>query len=234
MTENRLLVCAIIPVYNGDRYLAKAIESILQQTYQPLEIIVVDDGSTDNSAEIAQSYPEVRYFYQLNQGVAVARNRGIAEACGEFIAFLDQDDFWAPNKLSIQVDYLLEHPNIGYTLAKMRIFLEPGTEKPPWLKAEYLSEDVTAYIVGALVVRESVLRNVGEFNPSYKFGNDSDWFLRTVDAGIPMAILPETLLHRRVHGANESYKMPEMTLDMLKALRSSIHRKRNQMIAQNG
>ncbi len=233
MTENHPLVSVIIPVYNGDRYLAEAIESVVQQTYQPIEIILVDDGSTDNSANIARSYKQVRYIYQSNQGVAVARNVGISQARGEFIALLDQDDRWTPNKLSVQIKYLLEHQNIGYTLAKMRVFLEPGTEKPSWLKAEYLSEDIPGYIVGSLVIRKSVLEKVGEFNLHYKFGNDSDWFFRANDAGIPMTILPETLLYKRVHGANESHKIQPMTAEMLQLVRSSIQRKRKQNISKD-
>lgn len=233
MRENHFLVSAIIPVYNGDRYLAEALESILKQTYQPIEVIAVDDGSTDNSANIARSYKEVRYIYQPNQGVAVARNVGISHARGELIAFLDQDDLWTPNKLSVQVDYLLKHENIGYTLAKMRVFLESGTDRPGWLNKDYLSEDIPAYIVGALVVRKSVLERVGEFNPTYRYGNDSDWFFRAADVGIPMAILPETLLHKRIHGANESHKVQAMTLDLLKVVRSSIHRKRGGKLSKH-
>ena len=229
--SNTPLVSVIIPVYNGDHHLAEALESVLAQTYRPIEIIVVDDGSTDNSANIARSYKEVRYIYQPNQGVAVARNTGISQACGEFIAFLDQDDLWTPNKLSIQIDYLVKYENIGYTLAKMRVFLAPGISKPSWLKENYLLEDIPGYIVGTLVVRRSILEKVGEFNPIYKYGNDSDWFFRATDAGISKAILPETLLHKRIHNANESHKVQAMTLDMMKFLRSSIERKRNQKLS---
>ena len=96
------LVSVIVPVYNGEHYLSFAIHSILRQDYHPSEVIVVDDGSTDNSANIARSFKEVRYIHQSNQGVAMARNVGIAAARGEFIAFLDADDLWTPNKLSIQ------------------------------------------------------------------------------------------------------------------------------------
>ena len=233
MTENHPLVSVIIPVYNGSRYLTEALDSVVQQTYQPIEIIVIDDGSTDNSVNIVRSYKQVRFTYQSNQGVAVARNVGISQARGEFIALLDQDDRWTPNKLSVQINYLLEHENIGYTLAKMRVFLEAGTEKPSWLKAEYISEDISGYILGALVVRKPILEKVGEFNPNYKFGNDSDWFFRAKDAGIPMAILPETLLYKRVHSANESHKIEAMTTDMLQLVRSSIQRKREQNLSKN-
>ncbi len=227
------LVSAIIPVYNGECYLAEAIASVLKQTYQPVEVIVVDDGSTDNSADIARSFPEVRYIYQPNQGVAVARNTGIAAASGEFIAFLDQDDLWTPNKLSLQVNYLLENPDIGYTLANMRAFLEPGIEWPSWATKDYLSQETPAYIVGSLVVRKSVLDKIGDFASHYKFGNDSDWFFRIRDADIPLTILPEVLLHKRIHSNNESHKVKAMTADLLQVVRASIQRKRNQSVETN-
>ncbi|MBI4573499.1 MAG: glycosyltransferase family 2 protein, partial [candidate division NC10 bacterium] len=106
------LVSVILPVYNGERFLAAAIASILAQDYQPIEVIVVDDGSTDGTAAIARSFQGVRYLYQPNQGPAFARNAGIAVARGAFIAFLDADDLMVPTRLSVQAGYLLAHPEI--------------------------------------------------------------------------------------------------------------------------
>ena len=91
MTDENPLVSVIIPVYNGGRYLRAALESVFAQTYRAFEVMVVDDGSADDSGVIAQSFPEVRYIHQTNQGVAAARNNGIEAARGEFFAFLDQD-----------------------------------------------------------------------------------------------------------------------------------------------
>ncbi len=110
--RNNPLVSVIIPVYNGERYLAEAIGSVLAQTYTPFELIIIDDGSSDNSSGIARSFKEVRYYHQSNQGVAAARNAGISFAHGGFIAFLDQDDIWMHDKLSVQMDYLLQHPEV--------------------------------------------------------------------------------------------------------------------------
>src|ERR1043165_3045241 len=120
------LVSVIIPVYNGARHLRAALESVFAQTYRSFEVIVVDDGSVDESAIIAQSFPEVRYIHQTNCGVAAARNHGIEAARGEFLAFLDQDDLWTPDKLRLQIEYLLSHPEIGYTLTRQKFFLDPG------------------------------------------------------------------------------------------------------------
>ena len=107
-------VSVVIPVYNGDRYLAEAITSVLDQTYKNFELIVVDDGSTDGSAEIAKSYKQaVLYTFQPNGGLSKARNTGLALARGKYIAFLDHDDLWLPHKLARQVTYLDSHPDVG-------------------------------------------------------------------------------------------------------------------------
>jgi glycosyltransferase involved in cell wall biosynthesis len=232
MNSKKPLVSVIIPVYNGEKYLGATIESVIQQTYQSLEILVIDDGSTDNSAAIARSYPKVNYIYQNNQGVAVARNTGIANSQGEFIAFIDQDDLWTSNKLAVQIDYLLKHPSLAYTITKMRTFLEPNIDKPAWLKAEFLNSDISAYIVGSLVARRFVFNQIGDFNPIYKFGNDSDWFFRAIDGGFPVVVIPEMLLYKRIHDANESHKIQAMTDDMLKLVRASIQRKRQQKLTK--
>ncbi len=155
------VVSVIIPVYNGAAYLAEALDSVLAQDYQPLEVIVVDDGSTDRTAEIARSYPAVRYLAQTNQGHGAARNTGIAAAQGELIAFLDADDLWAPHKLSLQVGHLIAHPDLGYTISHLRILIEPGVAKPAWLNDRLSLEYAAAYLPSALLVRRRVLEEVG-------------------------------------------------------------------------
>jgi len=107
------LVSVVIPVFNGERYLRDAVQSVLDQRYAPLEIIIVDDGSTDGTATVAQSLPEaVSYLHHTNQGPAAARNRGIEQARGGLIAFADADDLWPPAKLELQLPYLINEPAI--------------------------------------------------------------------------------------------------------------------------
>jgi glycosyltransferase involved in cell wall biosynthesis len=219
------LVSAIIPVYNGERYLAEALQSIFDQDYRPLEVIVVDDGSTDGTAAVARSF-DVRYVYQPNAGHAAARNAGIAIAKGEFIAPLDADDLWAPNKLSVQIDYLLKHPEVGYAICNQRTILEPGISKPSWVRGDQFSEDTKSFGLGALVIRREVLDQVGLFDTTYWHGNDSDWFFRANDAGVQMGYVPETLFYRRVHDSNMSYRVSELRADLLQVARASVGRKR--------
>ena len=220
------LVSVIIPIYNGEAYLSEAIESVINQTYSPIELIIVDDGSTDNSKEIALSYSQVNYIYQENQGVAVARNTGIAKCQGEYIALLDQDDLWLPNKLELQVEYLNSHPEISYVLGEQKIFLESGIEKPKWLKEEHLNKQIPAYLLGALLARKSVFNQVGYFCGDYRYGSDSDWFSRTIDLKLSHHVLPELVLLKRTHDTNESHQTLGINLELLKVLRASIQRKR--------
>ena len=219
------LVSVIIPVYNGERYLAEAIESVLAQTYRLIEIIVVNDGSVDGTADIARSYKEVRYIYQTNQGHGAAMNAGIKIAQGEFIAFLDADDLWTPNKLSVQIGYLLEHPDVGYVIARMQNFLEPGAQLPPRITKDLSLTDYAALCVGTLVARKTIFDQVGDFDNSYEHAKDVDWFVRAKEAGIHTAILPEILLYRRLHSSNRSYQTHAKTSEFLRAIKSSIDRK---------
>jgi len=217
------LVSVVIPVYNGERYVNETLKSVLSQDYEPVEIIVVDDGSTDKTADIVLSHETLHYIYQENQGPSAARNTGIVAAQGEFIAFLDADDMWEPEKLSLQVGYLIRHPDVGFVYAHRRMILEEGVEPPPW----YTEEDVPGLFAGALVARKGVFDNIGVFNPEYRFGENAEWLARAKDGGISMAVLPETLLISRIHGNNLTHHSDEMRHSVLKALKSSIDRQRD-------
>ncbi len=230
--ESNDLVSVIIPVYNGEHYIEQAIYSVINQTYKFLEIILIDDGSTDRSKNIIKSIQteqvsrKINYFYQKNQGVAIARNQGISHSKGEYIAFLDQDDIWMPNKLSLQIKFLKDNPNIDFVLGKQKIFLEEGIPQPKWLRPQYLTEEITAYLLGVLLTRKSIFRKIGCFDQTYKYGNDYDWFLKAIDKKLPYHILDEVILLKRIHDCNESYNIDGMTLDMLRYLRQSVYRKR--------
>ncbi|HEX8294534.1 MAG TPA: glycosyltransferase family A protein [Pyrinomonadaceae bacterium] len=217
-----LSVSVIVPVYNGERFLARALESIFAQQLQPSEVIVVDDGSTDNTSRVARSFVGVRYAYQRNQGSGAACNTALARARGEVIAFLDSDDLWTPDKLRVQVGYMSSRPQVGYTLARMRNFLEPGVEMPPWLDERALREDQVCYGPGTLVARRAVFDQIGVFDPRYKLASDFEWLARANAAGVPTAVLPETLLHRRVHDSNQSYNMAAIRNERFMMLKTAI------------
>ncbi|WP_448556469.1 glycosyltransferase family 2 protein [Thalassotalea montiporae] len=187
------LVSIIIPVYNGAKYIKPCVESVLGQCYPNKEIIIVNDGSTDNSAEVIKSIDgDIKYIYQENAGSAVARNTGIDNALGDFIAFNDGDDLWAPNRLHQQVRFLQEHPEYGVATGKFThvddkfelsnaAAVDDGkpvsiiSERSGWVY-HTLFETSWYHIIAALVRRE-VLNKV-RFNPSYRRGQDYDFWLQ--------------------------------------------------------
>uniref|UniRef100_B8HTE2 Glycosyl transferase family 2 n=1 Tax=Cyanothece sp. (strain PCC 7425 / ATCC 29141) TaxID=395961 RepID=B8HTE2_CYAP4 len=224
--ETNPLVSVIVPVYNCARFLAKTLDSVFAQTYSPIEVLVIDDGSTDDSGHIAQSYREVRYYYQSNQGVSAARNVGIKAARGEFIAFLDADDLWQSEKLSVQVAYMLQHPDVQVTAPWALHFLEPGTEVPKWFTAEHSLGERELIIPSSIVAHKSVFHQVGVFSTDYAASEDIEWLCRLKDHRTLITVLPEVLTLRRLHGENLSWIMASTAKSYrLKILRESIARK---------
>lgn len=221
------LISAIVPVYNGERHLREALESIAAQRYEPLEIIVIDDGSTDGSRAIAEAFPGGRYVRQENAGVATARNHALALARGEFVGFLDQDDRWTPDKLAVQLPLLLENPAAGLAVAKERIVLDEAIAVlPRWVRPEALEEDFVVYLPGVVLARRSVFDAVGLFDPTFENGSDSDWIIRCRQGGVVFAIAEQVLLLRRVHRHNASHRESISRSDIFRALHGAIRRNR--------
>ncbi len=221
------LVSVIITVYNGEKYLAEAINSVLVQTYNLFEIIVVDDGSTDNSGKIVKSYDEVKYIYQTNKGNAVAKNNGVRASNGSLIAFIDADDLWDKNKLSVQVNHLINNHDIGYVICNMRNFLESHNGRVKLKKTERL-EEMPSYIPSAFLIRRDIFDKVGGFETSYVHAADTDWHFRAKDLSIPMSNVSQLLLHRRLHDSNLSKDRVKGTLnslEMFQVVKASIARK---------
>jgi glycosyltransferase involved in cell wall biosynthesis len=202
------LASVVIAAYNEERYLGEAITSVLAQTYRPLELIVVDDGSTDRTAEIAAAHPDVRLLRQPNRGLGAARNAGAAIAAGEYLSFHDADDLMTPDKLSTQIGFLEGHPECGCVLARQRLLLEDGAPMPFWVRGERVPDDPTAgrgpggeeqpHTI-TMVVRREAFDAVGPFDEAMRIAQDIDWFFRAHEAGIGVEVLDDVLLIRRVH-----------------------------------
>ena len=220
------LVSVIIPVFNGERYLAAAMESVLAQDYAPLELIVVDDGSTDASTDIVRRCSAARGLAQPNQGNGAAKNTGLAAARGELIAFLDQDDVWLPGKLTAQAGQLLENPALSYVTCHCRLIREPGTAWPEWVNPLFYDSPQPSNMPSALLARRSAFERVGPFDPSYWLCNDSDWLMRARDAGLAGRLMAEALYDRRVHASNLSYDGARLSSEAFRLLHGSIQRKR--------
>jgi len=221
MIETNPLVSVIIAVYNGEKFLSEAIESVLAQNYRPLELLLVDDGSTDGSAEIAKSFPEVKYFNQTNQGPAAARNKALAVAQGEFIAFNDADDLWTEKKLEIQLKQLKDNPDILFNVGRVKNFIQPGTDKERLNTGILKRKDFLGLIT--ILARKEAFERVGNFNIEFRTASDFEWFTRAKDAGVKMQILEENLLLRRIHDANISiHGTKSVSTNLLKMFKNSI------------
>jgi len=220
------LISVIVPVHNCEKYLADALASIFAQDYRPIEVIVVDDGSTDNTGIIARSYPEVQYFHEERQGSAVARNTGIDNSRGELIAFLDADDLWLPEKLSLQTAYISKHPEVGCVCGRMKNFLEPGMTCPAWIEPNTLLQSYEVFSLCTILARRYMFESVGKFNPTYLQGEDTEWFFRVCELRIPVKRLTETVLLRRIHDSNISHDQSTVMHRKLRMLKESIDRKR--------
>jgi glycosyltransferase involved in cell wall biosynthesis len=224
VAENRL-VTVVIPAYNAEAYIGKALGSALGQTYEPLEIIVVDDGSSDDTSGIVRrAGSRVRLLRQENLGSGAARNRALAEARGDFVAFLDSDDVWHPRKLEFQIRHLLEcRECIGVYCRKVE--LRQGAPEPDWsmptFKVESASNAGDAMASGwlylellrdsivhtsTLTVPRDVLSRAGSFDESLRKGQDLDYWLRLSRMG-QIHQLDAVLSAYRIHASSTSHRL---------------------------
>jgi glycosyltransferase involved in cell wall biosynthesis len=206
------LVSVIIAAHNADFYIAETLDSIRAQTFRDFEVIVVDDGSTDRTAQIVAGYPEARCIRQPNRGQPVARNAGIAAAHGRYLAFVDADDLWLPAKLDKQVAYLSSHPEAAWIYSDALVFdSEKRTpicrigetlklHEGPVLEKLLLSSFIAS---PTPVVRRDVFKQTGLFDesPLLRFGEDWNMWLRIAEQ-YPVAVIREPLALIRLHGAN--------------------------------
>jgi glycosyltransferase involved in cell wall biosynthesis len=212
MTNITPRVSVIIPAYNGDKYIVQAVESVINQTYKNREIIIIDDGSTDNTRQVLQPYLDtIRYLHQTNQGVAAARNCGIREAKGELIAFLDQDDFFFPDKLAAQVALFDTQTSLGIVNSGWRLVNDEGEKLfdiKPW---KYLPKlNLETWVVympilpSAMMFSKHWLEQVGGFDSQYDSVDDADLILRLALSGCEAAWLTQVTVAYRQHGQNVS------------------------------
>ena len=205
------LISCVVAVFNGERYLAEALESILAQTYGALDVIVIDDGSTDGTPDVVASFARrVRSVRQRNAGPAAARNRGVAEARGELIAFLDADDLWHPDKLARQAARFLARPELDVSLTQIQHFWAPElAEEEARCRQLRIAQPAPGYLTAALLARRAVFDRVGGFEESWSHVHDTEWFSRLRDRGVEIEMLPEALVHRRLHPHNRSRLLAE-------------------------
>jgi len=223
------LISCIIPTYNGEKYLAEAIDSIFEQRYRPIEVIVADDGSSDATASVARRNGQaLRYVAQSNAGPAAARNLGIRSALGTFVAFLDQDDIWRPEKLERQYARFEARPELDISVAHVqRFWVSALREQAERFCDHRLAKPLPGYITGTLLARRSVFGRAGMFNPALRYGDTMEWYLRAIDRGAVAELLPDVLLLHRMHAENLSQSEGAGSRsEFLEIIKNSLDRRR--------
>jgi len=219
-------VSVVIPAFNAEHVLGDALRSVVEQTVPPLEIIVVDDGSRDGTARVARSFSSVKYLFQENSGPSRARNVGIAEASGDYVAFLDADDLWLPHKLARQLELVGRYPDVGVVCTNVR-FLKDGLLSPPMFETQGLDEgwfghgelvsnqvekllDTNFINTSAVAVRRDLLDQAA-FNEQRKHNEDWELWLKLARLA-RVAHVDEVCVHERQFGGSLSSDQSKMLL----------------------
>ena len=213
------LVSVLMCVRDGERHVGEAIASALAQTAPPREVIVVDDGSTDGTADVVRSFDgRVQLITQPSLGVGPARNAALEASSGELLGYLDADDIWEPHKLERQLEAFARDPSLDLVFGHMRCFTDGAPED--------LSEPVPAVLGGSLLFRRSAAERVGPFPTDVRVGEFLDWLMRARDLGLRESVLPEVVLRRREHSSNLTRREQAPFRDFARVLKAGLDRRR--------
>ena len=232
------VVSVLLTVYNGQRYLAQAMESLLRQTFENFEVIVIDDGSTDDSPEMLRRYatrdPRVRLVSRANTGMTRALNEGLKLVRGEFVARMDADDVCRPERFARQVAYLREHPECVAVGSQVQMIDPEGLPICPKRDTGFTHEQIEGSLLDmgwpmvhpAVMLRTDALRAVGGYAEQYRTNQDHDLFLRLAERG-KLANLPETLLDYRQHFQSVSFSKGIQQMETLSEILRATYARRN-------
>ena len=215
-------VSVVIPLFNRPDCIAEAIESVRAQTYPAIEIIVVDDGSTDGGPALVEAFagedPSIHQLRQVNAGPSAARNRGLAAARSRLVTFLDSDDLMLPGRVERQVRHLAENPEADVVIGIERIELLPGVTAPRWLRELPPADEHPRYFLMSMLLDRRHIEAVGGFDESLRVGEDVDLAVRLRAAGARIATVDEVLTVRRIRGDNLIYREDEVERSLPAAL----------------
>jgi glycosyltransferase involved in cell wall biosynthesis len=218
-------VSVVIPAHDAERYLAEAISSVLAQTRRDLEVVVVDDGSTDRTKAIAEGFGEpVRCLSREQGGIGAARNFGVEHAHGRYLAFLDSDDLWVEDKLELQLGACAD--DVDLVLGLVQEFISPELDAERVARIRCAPEPRPGYLPGALLVARERFERVGPFREDLRVGEFVDWMARVRELGLRELMLPREVLRRRLHDENQSVRNRDDMTDFARVVKASLDRRR--------
>ena len=219
-------ISVVIPAYNSERFVAEAIKSALGQSHLPVEVIVIDDGSTDGTADVVRGFSDrVHYHYQENGGIGRARNKGVELARCSFLSFVDSDDCWTDNKLSLQLQEFNRDPELDMVFGQALQVVNGDAWNNRRSNNEQPNLAPALVPGGILVKRESFLR-VGEFRSDTKVGEFIDWYARAIELGLKSRVTQDLVLWRRLHDSNQGIRERASVSDYARVLKASLDRRR--------
>lgn len=219
-------ISVIIPVFNAEKYISEAIQSVIGQTYNAYEIIVVDDGSTDQSAQLIHEFREVSYHYKPNSGLSSTLNFGLQKVKGDYIAFLDADDYWSLDKLERQIKEFEINPKLEIVFGHHKRFYNKSTEELTVDEMTDMLRTLPAFFKASLLVKVESFFKVGLFDETIVMGDFLDWYRRAIDMNLSMKLISDVVLYRRVHNENMSLVNKEHISDYVKIMKASLDRRR--------
>lgn len=218
-------VSVVIPAHDAERYLGAAVASALAQTAPPLEVVVIDDGSRDGTGEVARGLP-VRYLRQENRGIGATRNRGVQAARGEFVAFLDADDLWAPRKLELQLQAFAADRAASLVFGHVEHFISPELDPDTAARLRCPEGSEPGYVAGAMLARRAIFHRVGPFRTDLKLGEFVDWMARARELPVREILFEEIVLRRRLHASNHTLRERAHRNDLARVVKASLDRRR--------
>jgi glycosyltransferase involved in cell wall biosynthesis len=222
------LLSIIVPAYNAEVYLAETLASVLEQNWQPLELLVVDDGSSDRSIPIAESFGNcVRVLACPHRGLAATRNSGIVAARGEFLLHLDADDLLTPNSIAVRMHHFASDTTLDIVTGRLVCFLSPEMAIEERGRYVVPPEPQQGHLPGAAIIRSAAFDRFGLLDERFEVNADLNWSVRAQDEGARIRLIDDVVVKRRIHGRNLTLaRKRELDTSRLQILRASLARRR--------
>ena len=227
MSDGRPRISVMIPVYNGEAYLGEAVESVLAQSYRPIEIVVIDDGSDDDTRAVARRFGDaVRYDRQPRRGNGAARNRAVALATGELFMFLDADDRLVPGAIERLAGVLKRDPSLQAVYGHVREFVSPDVDAGTRARLRPPIDRIAGCLPTNMLMRRDAFLRVGEFATDLRVGVTVDWSARAQELGMATILLDDVLFERRLHAGNNGLREREHRSHYLHVVKAALDRRR--------